>query len=588
MSIADTRKFPLSQLFGRRVRNVGRMAQIVNVFARHGFWSVIRRLGADRWLTPEQLRRAEAISTAEDLVDDEAADLSGGDVAARDISLPARLRMALEELGPAFVKLGQVLAVREDLLPQEYLAELRKLHTQVEPLPYPVIRERLEAELGAERLREFAHIDEKPLAAGSIAQVHLARLASGEEVVVKVQRPNIAKQIETDLQLIATLASLVEKYVPELRSVRLPTMAAELSRAMASELDFIREAGSTTKFAANFKAVEYVEIPEVFWAFTTSRVLTMSYLRGTSPWDKQELQRLGLNPVLLVEQGMQMFLKMVFVDGIYHGDLHPGNLLVLPSNRVGVLDFGLVVRISKTTREHLAGLLVALVQEDFERMVQHFVELSDPDPSFDLERFQHDIANAVAPFVGLRLKAIRSGGLLFDLARIAARHGVPMPQELIIFIKTMASFEGIGLHLDPDFEIMAACEKFTARIVKDLYSPANIRDQALVIGRDAAALLRHAPLQLRRLLKASLDGDLRLQVDSESVDALRDSVDRLSARLALAMMSAGLFITGAWLWTDTGARLLFGVPVPALVAFTLAAGAGSLVMLSVLRKRSLF
>jgi ubiquinone biosynthesis protein len=380
----------------------------------------------------------------------------------------------------------------------------------------------------------------------------------------------------------------VEKYLPELRSVRLPTMAAELSRAMASELDFIREAGSTTKFAANFKAVDYVEIPEVYWDYTTSRVLTMSYLRGTSPWDKAEIQRLGLNPVLLVEQGMEMFLKMVFVDGIYHGDLHPGNLLVLPENRVGVLDFGLVVRISRTTREHLAGLLVALVQEDFERMVQHFVELSDPDPDFDLERFQHDIANAVAPFVGLRLKAIRSGGLLFDLARLAARHGVPMPQELIIFIKTMASFEGIGQHLDPDFDIMASCEKFAVRIVKDLYSADNIRDQALVIGRDAAALMRHAPLQLRRLLKAALEGDIRLQVDSEDLADLGQSVDRLSARLALSVLSAGLFVTGAWLWTDTGARLLFGVPVPALVAFVLAGSSGMLVLLSVLRKRSLF
>ncbi len=575
MAPNNFKRIPLPGALGRRVRNVGRMAQIVNVFARHGFWTFIRESGLDRWLTPDQFRNAEAESSAEL-------------PAERDLSLPVRLRMVLEELGPAFVKLGQVLAVREDLLPPEYLAELRKLHTQVEPLPYGIIRLRLEEELGAERLADFVKINQQPLAAGSIAQVHTAELASGEEVAIKVQRPNIKKQIETDLQLIATLATMLEKYIPELRSIRLPTMAAELSRAMSSELDFIREAGSTSKFAMNFRNVPYVVIPEIFWGYTTPRVLTMTYLRGTSPWDKAEIQRLGLDPVLLVEQGLEMFLKMVFVDGIYHGDLHPGNLLVLPENKVGVLDFGLVVRISKSTREHLAGLLVSLAREDYERMVQHVVELSEPSPDFNLESFQHDLANAVAPFIGLRQKAIRSGGLLFDLAKISARHGMPLPQELIIFIKTLASFEGIGLHLNPDFEIISSCEKFTAQIVKELYSPENLRDQALIIARDGAALLRHAPLQLRRLLKAALDGDLRVQIDSESVDELGAIVDRSSARLALSLLAAALFVAGAMLARDTDGRELLGIPVPALVVLVAGAGSAFLVVLSILRKRSLF
>ena len=575
MAPNNFKRIPLPGALGRRVRNVGRMAQIVNVFARHGFWTFIRESGLDRWLTPDQFRNAEAESSAEL-------------PAERDLSLPVRLRMVLEELGPAFVKLGQVLAVREDLLPPEYLAELRKLHTQVEPLPYGIIRQRLEEELGAERLADFVKINQQPLAAGSIAQVHTAELASGEEVAIKVQRPNIKKQIETDLQLIATLATMLEKYIPELRSIRLPTMAAELSRAMSSELDFIREAGSTSKFAMNFRNVPYVVIPEIFWGYTTPRVLTMTYLRGTSPWDKVEIQRLGLDPVLLVEQGLEMFLKMVFVDGIYHGDLHPGNLLVLPENKVGVLDFGLVVRISKSTREHLAGLLVSLASEDYEQMVQHVVELSEPSPDFNLESFQHDLANAVAPFIGLRQKAIRSGGLLFDLAKISARHGVPLPQELIIFIKTLASFEGIGLHLNPDFEIISSCEKFTAQIVKELYSPENLRDQALIIARDGAALLRHAPLQLRRLLKAALDGDLRVQIDSESVDELGAILDRSSARLALSLLAAALFVAGAMLARDTDGRELLGIPAPALVVFVAGAGSAFLVVLSILRKRSLF
>lgn len=574
MTISEKKRIPLAGNLGRRVRNVGRLAQIVNVFAGHGFWNFIQETGLDRWLTPDQSKRAAAQSVVEGS-------------SAGEKSLPVRLRMALEQLGPAFVKLGQVLAVREDLLPSEYLAELRKLHTQVEPLPFSVIRRRLEEELGAEKLAEFEKIDEKPLAAGSIAQVHLATLASGEEVVIKVQRPNIRQQIETDLQLIGTLAQWLERYVAEFRSIRLSAMAAELSRAMASELDFIREAGSTSKFAANFKSVPYVVIPKVFWSCTTQRVLTLSYLRGISPWDKAGIRNSGTDPVLLVEQGVEMFLKMVFVDGLYHGDLHPGNLLALPDNKVGVLDFGLVVRISKTSREHLAGLLVSLVAEDYERVVQHFMELSEPSVDFNLESFQHDVANAIAPFVGLQLHAIRSGGVLFDLAKIAARHGVPMPQELIMFIKTLVSIEGIGLHLNPEFDIIASCEKFSRRIVKDLYSPENLRDQAIVIARDAAGLLRHAPVQLRRLLKAALDGDIRIQIDSESVEYLGDVVERSSSRVALSMISAALFIAGALLARSGGEVHFFGVPVLALIPLLGGIGTGGIVLLSILRRRSL-
>lgn len=574
MAISDKPRFPLAGNFGRKVRNVSRLAQIINVFARHGFWNFIQESGLDRWLTPDQFKNAAAESTV---------DRPG----ASDRSLPVRLRMALEQLGPAFVKLGQVLAVREDLLPSEYLAELRKLHTQVEPLPFAVIRRRLEEELGAEKLAEFTHIDEKPLAAGSIAQVHLAVLATGEEVVIKVQRPNIRQQIETDLQLIGTLAQWLERYVAELRAVRLSAMASELSRAMASELDFIREAGSTSKFAANFKAVPYVVIPKVFWSCTTQRVLTLSYLRGTSPWDKEGIRKSGMDPMLLVEQGVEMFLKMVFVDGLYHGDLHPGNLLALPENKVGVLDFGLVVRISKTTREHLAGLLVSLVSEDYERMVQHFMELSEPSVDFNLDSFQHDIANAVAPFVGLQLQAIRSGGVLFELAKIAARHGVPMPQELIMFIKTLVSLEGIGLHLSPEFDIIASCEKFSRQIVKDLYSPENLRDQAIIIARDAAGLLRHAPVQLRRLLKAALDGDIRIQVDSESVEYLGGVVERSSSRIALSLMAAALFIAGAVLARIESSGQVFGIPIIALIPLLGGMFTGAVVILSIIRRRSL-
>ena len=568
---------------GRRIRHIGRLAQITNVFARHGLYSLLQRLGIKTWLTPEQVRTAEEISRDESGTPVEVAVDDAGFEIAGVHGLPTRLRRSLEELGPAFVKLGQVLAVREDLLPSEYTTELRKLHSSVEALPFSIIQQRLKEELGDEKLADFEKINANPLAAGSIAQVHEAWLRSGEHVVIKVQRPNIAQQINVDLSLMENLASLIEKYIPESRTIRPKAMIEEFARALKSELDFVREAGSTTKTGHNFEGNSNVLIPKVYWNYSTARVLTLSKLEGVPSWDKDEMIKQGINPTLLVERGLSAFLQMVFVDGLFHGDLHPGNLLAQSGDRVGFLDFGMVVRLGRTTREHLAGMLVSLVREDFERLCQHSVELSDPDASFDMSAFQHDVANTVAPFVGLKLKSMRSGVVLWELAGVSAKHGVPLPQELIIFLKTLASFEGLGTHLDPDFDVISSCEKFTYDIVKDFYSPENLTQQAMVVARDLASLARTGPLQVRRLLKAGIEGQLKLNIQSEGLAHLSVALDRATSRLAISIIIGALVIGSSILTFARVGREMYHFPVVGLVGFSLAGMLGLYVVWSVLR-----
>jgi len=568
---------------GRRIRHIGRLAQITNVFARHGLYSLLERLGIKTWLTPEQVRAAEEISRDEGATAEEGtADDAGFEIAGVH-GLPARLRRSLEELGPAFVKLGQVLASREDLLPAEYTSELRKLHSNVEALPFEVIKQRLKEELGEGKLAEFESIDATPLAAGSMAQVHEARLKSGESVVVKVQRPQIAKQIAVDLSLMETLASLIERYIPESRYIRPRAMIDEFARALSSELDFVREAGSTTKVRLNFEGNPAVVIPQVFWSFTTQRVLTLSKIEGVPSWDRDAMVKQGISPPMLVERGLAAFLQMVFVDGMFHGDLHPGNLLAQPGDRVGFLDFGLVVRLGRSTREHLAGMLEALIREDYERLCQHSVELSDPDTNFDMHAFQHDVANTVAPFVGLKLKSMRSGTVLWELAGVSAKHGVPLPQELIIFLKTLASFEGLGTHLDPDFDVITACEKVTHDIVRDFYSADNLKQQALVVARDFGSLARTAPLQVRRLLKAAIEGHLKFNMHSEDVAKLSVALDRSSSRLAISVIIGALLIGSSILTFARVGREMYQFPVVGLVGFSLAGMLGFYVVWSILR-----
>jgi ubiquinone biosynthesis protein len=281
-----------------------------------------------------------------------------------------------------------------------------------------------------------------------------------------------------------------------------------------------------------------------------------------------------------------MFMKMVFVDGFFHGDLHPGNLLAKPDSEIGLIDFGLAIRVSVRTRENLAGLLLSLAREDYEGMVNYYLELADPSPSLDIKQFQHDVANAVSPFVGLSLKQTQNGALLWDLARIAAKHNTPFPQDLIIFVKSLATLEGVGAKLDPEFNVMLQIEEFASELISDLYSPRRLQDQALAIGRDLTSLIRYAPIQTRRLLNAALDGQLRLIFSSADLIKLTRSVERSGSRIAIAMIIAALVI-GSSILTYASAANQPSTGIIGIGGFVLAGFLGFYIVISMLRSGKL-
>ncbi len=558
----------------RQIRNVGRFAQIINVFARHGYWSVIQRMEMRKVLSADEIQEASSESNE--------ATKSDANPTARLEGIPAHLRKSLEELGPAFVKLGQILAVREDLLPIEFTDELRKLHSNVDSLPFDVIKQRIQEELGPEKMSQISNISPAPLAAGSIAQVHTATLLDGTNIVIKVQRPGIKAQIETDLDLMGTIAQLMEKYIPESRFIRPAQLVQALSDALRSELDFIREAGSLSKMATNFEEVSHIHFPTVYWNLSTSKLLTMSYMSGIPTDNREKLIAAKIDVKKLMNRGLTMFMKMVFVDGFFHGDLHPGNILAQEDSEIGLLDFGLVLRIAVRTRENLAGLLLCLSREDYEGMITHYLEMADPDSSLDIAKFQHDVANAISPFMGLSLKQTQSGALLWDLARIAAKHNTPFPQDLIIFVKTMATFEGVATRLDPDFNMMNQVEEFAGEILAELYSPKRFQEQALSIGRDVASLMRHAPIQTRKLLSAALDGRLRMNIGSPDLVKLTKSVDRTGSRLSVALIIGALLIGSSILTFASGSSQV-NVGMVGAGGFVLAGLLAFYIVVSILR-----
>lgn len=557
---------PKSAQLGRGIRNVGRLAQIANVFARNGFLSILETIGVLKWLSEEQRQKAQESSRDE-----------GG------ATIPIRLRQCFEELGPAFVKLGQFLSLRADILPQAFVHEFAKLHQDVTQIPFETVLNVLRSELGEKRLEEFQEIVPKPLAAGSIAQVHRATLKSGEKVVVKVQRPNILQLVKSDLSLMEVFAGLIEKYVPETKSVRPRSVVAELSRGLLGELDFIREAGSTSKISKNFSDVAEVVIPKVHWGLTSEKVLTMAFLEGVSSWDVESVKRANLDPKSLVEAGFLMFLKMVFVDGYFHGDLHPGNLLAMAGNRVGVLDFGISVKISRSMREHLAALFVSLVEEDYETMCMHFTELTKPGPEFDMESFQHEVSNTIAPYVGLKLDEVPSGRLLWDLARISARHEAPMPSELVVFLRTFVALEGMGQRLDPEFDIMASCQKSAKQIVGSMYSPEQVKKEALVLARDISTLAKFAPQQIRKILQEILKGQLQIKLGGEELHGLGLVLSKASTRISVSIIVAALIVGSSLITQAPIAHEYFGLPLVGLIGFALAGFLGLYIIASIFK-----
>ena len=335
--------------------------------------------------------------------------------------------MSFEELGPTFVKLGQLLATRPDLVPEEYVTEFEKLHDRVQPLPFSVIEGVLKDEFGNSLYQKFESIDPEPLGSASIAQVHRARLITGEHVVIKVQRPGIIQKINDDLSVLYLLAELIVHYIPEARPYNPVGIVDEYFRTLEFETNFVVEANNIRRFQKNFADHEDIKIPKVYLDHTTERVLIMEALPGIPLSQEGALLQENIEPNEVIRKGLRAYLKMVFEDGLFHGDLHAGNFFVLPNNQIGLIDFGVVGRLNTRTQAAIANMLLALSKEDYERMAYEYVDLAPFTDRVNIDLFAKDLRELIAPYFGLTLKNVNLGKILMKSSGIAARHHLQVP-----------------------------------------------------------------------------------------------------------------------------------------------------------------
>lgn len=413
--------------------------------------------------------------------------------------LPQRTRLALEALGPTFVKLGQILATRSDLLPPEWISELEQLHSHAPTLPFEELRPALEEALGEPPETAFARVDLAPLAAASMAQVHRAALKGGREVVLKIRRPGIRPRMEADLRLIAQLASVMEAASAEARRFGLVAMMRQLTEAVLEELDFTSEGRNADTMRADFAGNARVVVPEIHWAWSSETVLVMDYVDGVAPHDGASLRAAGIDPAAIASLGADIVLDMVLINGRFHGDPHPGNLLCLPGNRIALLDIGMIGRVSPRRREEFIGFVQAFDKGDPVLLAEILAAWSTPG----------EVEHAQLVEISERLVARHGGGrfvlkpVILDFLSLMREEGLTMPPDLLLIFKALITVDGVLSAIEPDFNLAAAIRRSSFRIAAERLSPAHwapvlqaLAWEVVKLGEDAPRLLR---LAVRRL-----------------------------------------------------------------------------------------
>ena len=533
-------------------RDLGRLKEILGVMVRHGFGDTVRRLGlADR------LERAgQALNWAH------AADLARVDP-------PVQVRLALEELGPTFVKFGQILAGRADLFGPEWIAEFEKLHSQVPAVPIDALRPQLREDLGAEPEEVFAWFDTMPLAAASIAQVHRARLHGGTEVVVKIRRPGIADTIHADLRLLQRLAALAEAELPALKPYRPQQLVREFARSLRRELDLAGECRQAERIAANMaEALPHIVIPRVHWAYTHERINVQDFIDGTPGSALAALTpEAGFNRRVLAQRGAQAVIKMIVEDGLFHADPHPGNVFYLPGNRIAFIDFGMVGRLSQRRRDELLQLLLGLVEHQPQVVADVLLDWTGDAPGLNLGQLETEVEAFVDQYHGVPLAQLSLGQMLADVSAILREHRLGLPPDLALLIKAFISLEGMGRNLDPGFHMATETLPVLQQVVRRRYRPEALAGRAWTALRRVLATAEQLPDDIGRLLRNARRGHLQVGIELAHLKRVGDQIDRSANRLAMALVIAALIIGSSIVMTVKGGPTLFGLPAFGFLGF---------------------
>jgi ubiquinone biosynthesis protein len=566
----------LSLQIGRQIRELNRVRNIAEILIRNGLGMLLDQLELGRFVPRGWQRRAEKV-----------------DQELSRLSIAERVRHTLEDLGPTYIKLGQLLSGRGDLLPAGFVEELTKLLDAAQPFPYEAAARQIETELGRPPEEIFQSFDRTPIAAASIGQVHRAVLLDGDRVVVKIQRPNIDRMVQSDLGLLMRQAHFLERRSETARNYNLIENVEELGYALRNEMDYTSEAQNIERFYQTYNHDPTLRIPRVYWEYTTRRIIVMEEIDGFKLTDLDKLRDQGYNLPAIAQVVCDFYFKQIFEDGFFHADPHPANLMAA-DDRVAVLDFGMVAFLSRRVKEDLGDMFVSVITQNTEQMITVIVRMGLVSRATNLRELERDINRMLMRYLGLPLHQIPVAQVLSEILSISFSHKVRLPGDVAMLIRTLMILQSLGTSLDPDYQIVGALEPYVRKLVQDKLSVKRVGLNAVRTIGSLSTLTQRLPNRLEDLWDQLDEGNLTVGVSVRDLTFIIQKVDRIINRVAFSVVVAALIIGSALiLMAGDALPTLFTLPVIGLsvpvaqVSFIFAGLTGAWLLWSIIRTRGL-
>lgn len=551
----------------RRYRHLKRYQEIISIIIRHGFGDFVTQTGIAKLVFLG--RKTFTLKPSEEI---------------QRLSRYERIKTMLEELGPTFVKFGQIMSNRPDILSFELIEELEKLQSNVKPISCDTAIEVIENETKKKVEDSFIDFEKECIASASIAQVHKAKLHTGEDIVVKIQRPGIQKVIETDLEIMYHLASIIEKRFPETSSLNPVGIVEEFSDTIKKEIDFFYEAAYIERFAQNFKHDKTIHVPGIYRDFCSKKIITMEYVDGIKVTHIEKLKNAGNDPKVITDRATRLILKQIFKFGFFHADPHPGNIFILRDNVICFLDFGMMGVLPPDYREHLSDFVIGFVNRDIKKISKAIFDFSHTHPySIDIYKFERKLGELIEQFTYLPLKEIDMAKVIRKSIDLVVSFKIKLPSSIYLLSKALITIEGVARKLEPDFDIVKHIKPYAKRLIQERYNPFRIMKDTYLSINEASRLVRDMPFEIREIIEQVKRGKMKIEFEHKGLEPFMDRNDRISNRLAFAII-IGCIVIGSSIVVLTKVPPMWkGMSIIGIAGFVTACVMGFWLLISIIR-----
>ncbi len=553
-------------IIGQSYRHIKRYQEIATVLVRHGFGDLITNINLERHVDfGKKLLKMKGVFKIVPL------------------SRWERVRLALEELGPTFIKAGQIMSNRPDLLPHGLIAELEKLQDSVPPFPAEESRRSIEEELGASIPTLFKEFADIPIASASIAQVHKAVLQNGENVAVKVQRPRIKQVIEVDIEIMLHLATLMEKYLHGMDIINPVGIIKEFERSIRKEIDFTIEATHITRFSRNLRTDTTIHVPKLYGDFTTKKILTMEFIDGIKVSNVNALIESGNDPKIIASRGADLVLKQIFEHGFFHADPHAGNILVLDNNVICFLDFGMMGSLLPKHREYLSSIIFGIINRDAKKVIKAALQLSGSRRVENIDQLEYEVSEMIDQYYYRPLKDINMGEVLSRLVQLVVAYKVQFPPDMFLLSKALTTIEGVGRSIDPTLDMMSHVKPFAKKLLRERLSARRLVKDVYLSATEFSLLSRDLPSEIREIIEQIKLGQAKVEFEHKGLEPMLKKGDQVSNRIAFSIVLASLIVGSSLIILSKTPPVWKGIPLIGIIGFVGAGVMGFWLLISILR-----